>query len=507
MNLSDDYINGNLIEEFSMNVNPIIKQGRSADPKWSSYSFNKFNDYVKKKNARLPTVEEVRVIIKNDQIKPNGDIWMPAYNNGRPDWVQVSDGRKGRSHLDYYGNASWGNKTSSYPWRGKTLVYIPNNDYKIVIGNHPEKSRSYSSIWGNNAIGTGHAQSTINSPVAWCMNSQDRDYNKGRWMIIDMGEIKDVAGVIIQGRARGKYSNQFVKKLDVYVSKQKDRGYVKKLDNVTAITGINQTKQLHFLKKTSARYIKLVPRNWFGHPSIRVDALLYIDNNIENRKSERKNIIKKSEVIINVTDTRTKAIKKGKELTKKYANMGETVKNMKRDAGKYANELIDYKKKSTNWKVNNINKQINILNKDRDIKRNYFDTLYNFHKDQSRDIILDNDSVHTRKNILDRREDQIETNTQHLIDLNNDLDTNIRQHRIGVERLYSDKKGFVFNLIMMVVLFLVIAIIILKKYNKVTDIQIHYILFIVGAIIIGLVFIRENNNRNRNYLNYQDKLF
>ena len=47
MNLSDDYINGNLIEEFSMNVNPIIKQGRSADPKWSSYSFNKFNEKSK----------------------------------------------------------------------------------------------------------------------------------------------------------------------------------------------------------------------------------------------------------------------------------------------------------------------------------------------------------------------------------------------------------------------------------------------------------------------------
>ena len=41
--LLDDYINGNLIEEFSMNVNPIIKQGRSAEPKWSAYSFNKFN--------------------------------------------------------------------------------------------------------------------------------------------------------------------------------------------------------------------------------------------------------------------------------------------------------------------------------------------------------------------------------------------------------------------------------------------------------------------------------
>ena len=59
----------------------------------------------------------------------------------------------------------------------------------------------------------------------------------------------------------------------------------------------------------------------------------------------------------------------------------------------------------------------------------------------------------------------------------------------------------------MVVLFLVIGIIILKKYDKVTDIQIHYILFIVGSIVIGLIFIRENNNKNKNHLNYQDKLF
>ena len=506
MNLYDDYINSNLIEGFSMDADAVIRQGTNAESKWSSYSFNKFNDYVKNKNARLPTIEEVRAIIKNNRIKPNGDIWIPAYNNGRPDWIQVSDSRKGRSHLDYYGQPSWGNSSKSHYWRGKVLVYIPINNYKNIVGFHNESSRTYSSTWRNGKIGSRYVRSTLNSPDSWVMHNNDKKYNSyGRWMIINMGTKKNISGVVIQGR---KIVAQYVKAIDVYTSMNIDGPWVTQLSNKKALSGHNQTRNLYFSQPVVCQYVKFVARDWHSYPSLRADVLLYVENNyIEDRKSERKSVIKKSDIIVKVTDTQLNTSKKGEELKKRYSNMGETVKNMKNDAGKYAKELVDYKKKSTNWKADNINKQIRILKEDRDIKRKYFDTLYTLHKDQSRDIVLDNDSIYTRKNILDRRENQIEENTQKLIDIHNDIDTNTRQRRIGEERLYSDKKGFVFNIIMMLVLILVIVIIILKKYGKINSIQIHYILFIVGAIIIGLVFIREYNNKNRNYLNYQDKLF
>ena len=42
-----------------------------------------------------------------------------------------------------------------------------NSNYKLLLANIPEHKRSYSSIWGNNRIGTGHARSMINSAQAW----------------------------------------------------------------------------------------------------------------------------------------------------------------------------------------------------------------------------------------------------------------------------------------------------------------------------------------------------
>jgi hypothetical protein len=36
------------------------------------------------------------------------------------------------------------------------------------VVNPDELKRSYSSVASNDAIGTGHAQSMLNSPLAWC---------------------------------------------------------------------------------------------------------------------------------------------------------------------------------------------------------------------------------------------------------------------------------------------------------------------------------------------------
>merc|ERR1711988_1373992 len=75
----------------------------------------------------------------------------------------------------------------------------------------PENKRTYSSIWDNNAIGTGHARSTINSPQGW----SSKHNAKGQWMQMDLGKEWLVAGTVIQPRVG---NTQFVTKYTVKTS-------------------------------------------------------------------------------------------------------------------------------------------------------------------------------------------------------------------------------------------------------------------------------------------------
>ena len=54
------------------------------------------------------------------------------------------------------------------------------SDIKLI--NPPESSRTYSSIHANNAIGTGHARSMLDSAQAWSSGSNSVD----SWMQIDL---------------------------------------------------------------------------------------------------------------------------------------------------------------------------------------------------------------------------------------------------------------------------------------------------------------------------------
>ena len=59
----------------------------------------------------------------------------------------------------------------------------------------PENEREYSSIYNDDPVGTGHAQSTINSNQAWSAKTNDVN----QWIKFDLSESK-VRGIAIQGR-------------------------------------------------------------------------------------------------------------------------------------------------------------------------------------------------------------------------------------------------------------------------------------------------------------------
>jgi hypothetical protein len=55
-----------------------------------------------------------------------------------------------------------------------------------AVLNNPEEARSYSSVWDNNAIGTGHARSMLHSPLAWVAISN----TIGQHITISLGSIQ-----------------------------------------------------------------------------------------------------------------------------------------------------------------------------------------------------------------------------------------------------------------------------------------------------------------------------
>ena len=76
----------------------------------------------------------------------------------------------------------------------------------------PEGARRYSSVFNNDAIGTGHARSALGSEQAWSAAANDAD----QWVVIDAGSAVVVEGVLASGRARS-CQDQIVTKLRVDV--------------------------------------------------------------------------------------------------------------------------------------------------------------------------------------------------------------------------------------------------------------------------------------------------
>jgi len=157
--------------------------------------------------------------------------------------------------------------TTTYP----TIQLVEN------ILNPPEEKRSYSSIYGNNNIGTGHARSMLYSPQSWTPQSTI----KGEYMTIDLEENKIVIGIITQGRQNKK---QYVKTYKVSTSidginynfiTQTGTSTIK-LYGKTFVGNTDQsTEKLNeFNTPIQARYIRYYPETWYGSMSMRAGVIV-----------------------------------------------------------------------------------------------------------------------------------------------------------------------------------------------------------------------------------------
>ena len=136
----------------------------------------------------------------------------------------------------------------------------------------PENKRTYSSVVGNNAIGTGHARSTIDSPQGWSAKTNAA----GQWVQMDLGSVWYVAGTVIQPRVGNtQYVTEYTVQTSVDEKDWKTMAGTYKGDKSSTTENMFSNGVY-----VNARYVRIVVKKWGGHISLRADVLIAVGSGI-----------------------------------------------------------------------------------------------------------------------------------------------------------------------------------------------------------------------------------
>ena len=164
---------------------------------------------------------------------------------------------------------------------GLPLQGLPGTSIDVVVLNPPETGREYSSIYGDQAIGTGHARSKLDSPQAWSAGTE----KAGDWMRIDAGDDVLVHGVRTQRRAVSdqsvtaftvQHSVDGFKWIDV-VDRSSEFGVDRSSGRAATFTpseGASSYSDAIFTSPVKARYIKITVVDFDNYPSMRAGLLI-----------------------------------------------------------------------------------------------------------------------------------------------------------------------------------------------------------------------------------------
>ena len=159
-------------------------------------------------------------------------------------------------------------------------------------------------------------------------------------------------------------------------------------------------------------------------------------------------------------------------------------------------------------RFNTIKNREKHLEKEMDLKTNYFNTLANFHKNETTNRILNRNTVSTGNNIYYKNKNIVNNNKNILKELDIKLDTYNRQGNIIFQSLLKRNNIETFLKLLVLYFFIIMILLILKHYNMIKNKDtITYIIFILTVLLTGLVFLRFVNSKNRSKYNYQNKNF
>jgi hypothetical protein len=148
---------------------------------------------------------------------------------------------------------------------GPSLQALDDARYVLDV---PDNRRSASSVYANDARGTSHYRARLDSTQAWSSASNSH----GQWFQMDAGSERDIAGVVIRGRHQ---YNQYVKSFKVQYAGNNGRFY--DVDGGFEFSGSHNwhdSVSVPFSSSVRSRYIRIFPRSWHGHMSMRCALLL-----------------------------------------------------------------------------------------------------------------------------------------------------------------------------------------------------------------------------------------
>ena len=132
--------------------------------------------------------------------------------------------------------------------------------------NPDEDSRDYSSIYYNNAKGTGHTRSMLDSPQAW---SATDGATKGEWMQIDLGYMMCVHGVVTQSR---KASDQWVTSYKISFSGDGE-SFTEPPQVFTGNDKSGEAKVTNNFDAVETRYVRFIVQTWHTYISMRAAVI------------------------------------------------------------------------------------------------------------------------------------------------------------------------------------------------------------------------------------------
>jgi len=153
------------------------------------------------------------------------------------------------------------------------MAVVPHRMRLFSTLDPPEKSRTYSSVYRDDTIGTGHARSMITSPQGWSAKVNDVH----QWIILDAGSVVDsIDGLMVANRG-DKFNSQVVTEIAVdYASMDDDD--IRHWNQVgTFDTGLvvgHGISWIRFSTPIRARFVRIRPLSWRDRISLRCCFLL-----------------------------------------------------------------------------------------------------------------------------------------------------------------------------------------------------------------------------------------
>lgn len=138
----------------------------------------------------------------------------------------------------------------------------------LGLYNSPERTRSYSSVYSNDPVGSGHARSELDSAQAWVA----AHLNLNQYMQIDLKKITLVDGIVTQGRHN---NNQWVTSYKISMGKTLSDMTLLNKGSIFSGNTDRDSKVMHRFKSSiQARYIRIIPVSWNTYISMRAGVIL-----------------------------------------------------------------------------------------------------------------------------------------------------------------------------------------------------------------------------------------